>query len=111
MNLSSKNCVPCRKDVPPMERAEAERMHKETPSWELIEKDGVLHLIKSYLFADFADALKFVNRVGVIAEQEGHHPNIHVHDWNKVDLEIFTHKIKGLHENDFILAAKVDALG
>lgn len=82
-------------------------MLSETPDWKL-EQDGK-RLTRRFEFEDFRKAIEFVNRVADVAEQEGHHPDIAIH-WNKVDLVLWTHKIGGLHENDFILAAKVDRL-
>lgn len=110
MNLSSKKCVPCEGGIAPMGYAEIKRLSAEIPSWKAVEEYKIWRLIKNYEFEDFAEAMKFVNKVAEIAEEEGHHPNIFVHDWNKLKLEIYTHKIRGLHENDFILAAKIDAL-
>lgn len=94
--------------MPPMERAKSEGLIKELPNWELFEKDNILRIKKNYKFKDFKEALNFVNKVGSVAEAEGHHPNINLHDWNKVEIENYTHKINGLHENDFILAAKIE---
>jgi 4a-hydroxytetrahydrobiopterin dehydratase len=106
-DLSSKHCVPCRGGIPPLPREEAERLASSTPDWKL-EESGT-RLARRFEFQDFRAAMEFVNRVAEIAEEEGHHPDIAIH-WNKVDLILWTHKIGGLHENDFILAAKVDAL-
>ena len=109
-NLTSKKCVPCEGGVPTLTYLEAEKLHTQIPSWDLVEEYKIWKLRKSYKFEDFAEAMKFVNKVAEIAEAEGHHPNILIHDWNKVSLEIYTHKIRGLHENDFILAAKIDQI-
>ena len=108
MNLASKKCVPCKGGVPTLSYAQAEKLHVQVPTWSLVEEYRIWKLKKGYEFDDFADAIKFVNKVAEIAETEDHHPNIWIHDWNKVKLEIYTHKIRGLHENDFILAAKID---
>ncbi len=81
--------------------------------WSLEEKDGakgIPQITKEYKFDDFKEALAFVNKVAELAEQEGHHPNIIIHDYRKVKISLYTHAIKGLHENDFILAAKIDEL-
>lgn len=107
-NLTSKKCIPCSVDIPPMEGTKAKELIKELPHWELFEKDNTLRIKKDFKFRNFKEALNFVNKVGVIAEAEGHHPNINLHDWNKVEIENYTHKINGLHENDFILAAKIE---
>ncbi len=105
--LAAKSCVPCRGGVEPLGPDAARRMLSETPDWRL-EMDGK-RLERGFEFRDFVEAMKFVNRVADLAESEGHHPDIAIH-WNKVDLTLWTHKIGGLHENDFILAAKVDRL-
>lgn len=105
--LTARACVPCRGGIPPLTRAEFSPMLEQVPEWEV--KDDKL-LVRDFAFKDFKGAMAFVNRVADLAEAEGHHPNIFVHDWNKVRLELYTHKIGGLHENDFILAAKSDAL-
>ena len=105
--LASKSCVPCRGGVPPLSETEAARHLAGVPAWKLEER--ATRLTRRFEFGDFVGAMKFVNRVAEVAEQEGHHPDIAIH-WNKVDLVLWTHKIGGLHENDFILAAKVDRL-
>lgn len=105
MGLSDKTCIPCRGGVPPLEGAELERLLGELgQGWQVV--DGH-HLVKEYGFKDFADALAFVNRLGAIAEEQGHHPDLYL-AWGKVRAEIWTHKIDGLTESDFILAAKFD---
>jgi 4a-hydroxytetrahydrobiopterin dehydratase len=106
MGLADRSCIPCRGDVPPLAKAEAERLLSELDGWALV---GGHHLSKQYDFGDFAQALAFTNRVGELAEEEGHHPDIHL-AWGKVRLEIWTHKIDGLTESDFVLAAKCDHL-
>lgn len=105
--LASKTCVPCRGGVPPLTEERAREYAAAVPQWTLGEKGT--RLARRFDFADFQGAMKFVNRVAELAEQEGHHPDIAIH-WNKVELVLWTHKIGGLHENDFILAAKVDRL-
>ena len=106
MGLADKKCVPCRGGVPPLAGEELERMKAQVAGWQVV--DGH-HLEKEYPFPDFATALAFVNRVGAVAEQEGHHPDLAL-SWGKVGVKIWTHKINGLTESDFILAAKIDAL-
>jgi len=107
MNLADKPCVPCRGGVPPMERSRADAMLRELePGWQL-NAEG--HLERAYPFKNFVQALEFANKVGAIAEKEGHHPDLHV-AWGKTVVETWTHKIGGLHRNDFILAAKTDNL-
>jgi 4a-hydroxytetrahydrobiopterin dehydratase len=105
--LASKSCVPCRGGIAPLSQSEAIRMLPGAPGWEL--RQNATRLEHRFEFRDFVEAMKFVNRVAEIAEREGHHPDIAIH-WNKVDLVLWTHKIGGLHENDFILAAKVNRL-
>ena len=104
-NLADKECIPCKGGVPPLEGEELERLHRELGNgWELV--DGH-HLAKSYEFDDFAGALAYTNRVGALAEEVHHHPDIYL-TWGKVRLEIWTHKIDGLTESDFVWAAKAD---
>jgi 4a-hydroxytetrahydrobiopterin dehydratase len=106
-NLVSRSCVPCRGGIPPLSETEARKLAEETPSWAVVE-DGK-RLVRTVELEDFKAAMEFVNRVADVAEAEGHHPDIAIH-WNKVALVLWTHKIGGLHENDFILAAKIDRL-
>jgi 4a-hydroxytetrahydrobiopterin dehydratase len=104
--LSSKQCVPCRGGVPPLRGEEIQRLLAQLNGWEVLLEH---HLKKNYGFSNFAEALKFVNRVGELAEEQGHHPDI-CFGWGKVEVTIWTHKIDGLTESDFILAAKIDEL-
>lgn len=107
MNLLKKKCVPCEgKGMKPLSRADAQDYLDEIPGWAL-DKDAK-KISKEFKFKDFIGAINFVNAVAEIAEMEGHHPDIHIH-YNKVLLELSTHAIGGLSENDFILAAKIDA--
>jgi 4a-hydroxytetrahydrobiopterin dehydratase len=108
MDLFSKKCVPCEAGVQPMSREESERYLLETPGWSLAE--GGQSIQREFRLKDFKEAMRFVNVVADIAESEGHHPDISI-SWNKVKLELTTHAIKGLSENDFILAAKINAAG
>lgn len=105
--LASRKCVPCRGGVPTLTPEEAEALRRETPGWSLSQ--NATRLTRRFEFADFRAAIGFVNRVADLAEEQGHHPDIAIH-WNKVDLVLWTHKIGGLHENDFILAARIDRL-
>lgn len=103
--LSQRTCVPCRKGTPPLQGpALAQLFQQLNPGWKLIEEH---HLEKEYPFRDFKEALAFTNRVGEIAEREGHHPDIFL-SYGKVKIQLWTHKINGLSESDFILAAKCD---
>jgi len=105
--LVSRKCEPCRGGVPPLSEEEARKLDEETPNWAVVE-DGK-RLVRTVELEDFKAAMEFVNRVADVAEAEGHHPDIAIH-WNKVALVLWTHKIGGLHENYFILAAKIDRL-
>lgn len=105
--LAQKECVPCKGGVPPLPAPEVERLLNELGGdWRTVENH---HLEKVYPFPDFRAALAFTNRVGELAEAQGHHPDIHL-AWGKVRLTIWTHKIDGLTESDFVFAAKADAL-
>ena len=105
MGLADNPCVPCRGGVPPMEEARAQALLTELePGWRL---NGAGHLERTFPFKDFARALEFANKVGAVAEREGHHPDLYV-AWGQCRVEIWTHKIKGLTESDFYLAAKAD---
>jgi 4a-hydroxytetrahydrobiopterin dehydratase len=104
--LASKHCVPCRGGVPPLAGEELNRLASLLPDWRLV--DGH-HIRKTFLFPDFKTALDFVDRIGALAEREGHHPDLFL-AWGRVDVTTYTHKIDGLTESDFILAAKVDEL-
>jgi 4a-hydroxytetrahydrobiopterin dehydratase len=106
MSLSEKHCVPCKGGVPPLAGAELERLKAELPAWQVV--DGH-HLLRTFTFPDFRTALEFVNNAGAIAEEEGHHPDLFL-SWGKVEVKIWTHKIDGLTESDFILAAKIENL-
>ena len=107
--LNQQKCVPCEGGVDPMTRKEfAVYLEMIDSNWKVIEKDTVLQ--REFEFKDFAANLKFVNRVGAIAEKEGHHPDMNIHGWNKLTITLSTHAIKGLSINDFVLASKVDQL-
>ena len=105
-DLASKTCVPCRGGVPALKGAELENLKREVPAWEVVNEH---HLHRRFEFPDFRKALDFVNRVGEVAEQQGHHPDICL-TWGKAEITIWTHKVDGLTESDFILAAKIDQL-
>ena len=105
--LSEANCVACRGDEPPLSDAEIARLQPEVADWTVIEKDGVKRLERVFRLKNFAEALALTNEIGAIAEAEGHHPLI-VTEWGRVTVQWWTHKIKGLHRNDFIMAAKTD---
>lgn len=107
MSLTAKTCTPCQGGINPMTREQAEALLPQVPRWQLA--DSAKRIVRNFEFDGFAQALAFVNEIGRVAEEEGHHPDIKF-GWGYVTVEIFTHKIGGLHENDFIFAAKIDAL-
>lgn len=104
--LASKHCVPCRGGVPRVEGEELARLAAEVPQWQVIDAH---HLERSFAFPNFKSSLVFVDRIGAVAEEEGHHPDI-CFGWGKAAVTIYTHKINGLTESDFVLAAKIDQL-
>jgi 4a-hydroxytetrahydrobiopterin dehydratase len=108
-DLTSKTCEACRAGAPQATEAQIREFMPQLPAWKIIEVDNVQRLHKVYEFKNFKDALTFTNKVGAIAEAEGHHPAI-LSEWGKVTVNWWTHKIKGLHVNDFIMAAKTDTL-
>ncbi|MEK6933191.1 MAG: 4a-hydroxytetrahydrobiopterin dehydratase [Nanoarchaeota archaeon] len=105
MDLSKKVCVACEGRTLPISMFLIKKYLKQVKSWKIRNK----HLYKEFKFKNFKESLKFVNKVGAIAEKEGHHPNIYF-TWGKCNIELFTHAVKGLSENDFILAAKIDKI-
>jgi len=108
-SLTTEKCVACRGDAPPATEAEIARWKPEIPAWQLVERDGIRRLERVFQFKNFAEALAFTNRVGALAEAEGHHPAL-LTEWGRVTVTWWTHAIRGLHQNDFIMAAKTDAL-
>ncbi len=104
--LAEKTCVPCKGGVPPLKGDELERILKQVPEWKAVKEH---HLVRTYTFPDFKQALDFVNRVGEVAEKQGHHPDILL-AWGRAEITLWTHKIDGLTESDFIMAAKIDQL-
>ena len=107
--LLNKKCEPCRKDLPQITEEEALQYLGELPNWEQIDLEGIDRLRRIYTFPNFVEAVSFTNKVAQISEQEGHHPAI-LTEWGKVTVTWWTHAIKGLHANDFIMAAKTDEL-
>jgi 4a-hydroxytetrahydrobiopterin dehydratase len=107
--LAAMSCVACRRDAPTVTEEEVAELHPQVPQWELVEIDGVKRLRRVFSFDDFAQAMAFTNSVGGLAEQEGHHPAL-LTEWGRTTVTWWTHKIKGLHRNDFIMAAKTDRL-
>ena len=102
-------CVACRRDAPTVTDAELRELHAGVPEWEVVELEGIRRLRRVFSFRDFAEALEFTNSVGELAEEEGHHPAL-LTEWGGTTVTWWTHKIKGLHRNDFIMAAKTDVL-
>jgi 4a-hydroxytetrahydrobiopterin dehydratase len=107
MNLTAKICTPCRGGIPPLTRAEAEIYLPEVPGWALTGE--ATQIERTFKFKDFVSAMAFAQKVGNLAEAEGHHPDMTI-GWGYCRVLFQTHKIKGLHENDFIIAAKVNQL-
>jgi len=105
-DLAAKTCMPCRGGVPPLAGKELEALAAEVPQWKVTNGH---HITREFKFPDFQQALNFVNKVGAIAEEQGHHPDILL-AWGKAEVTTWTHKIDGLTESDFILAAKIDRL-
>ena len=108
-DLRGLKCVPCRGDVPPLDDLQIALLKSQVPGWEVIEEDGVKRLRRVFKLKNFAEALAFTSRVGALAEEEDHHPML-VTEWGRVTVTWWTHKIKGLHTNDFIMAAKTSEL-
>lgn len=107
MELKDRECVPCKGGVPPLTADEIAPLRAELKDWAVVDNH---HLLKEWRFPDFAAALAFVNRAGAICEEQGHHADFSL-GWGRVEAKIWTHKIDGLTESDFVLAAKFDALG
>lgn len=105
--LSKGVCEPCRKGAPPVTPEEMAELRPQVPDWTVREVDGVPRLERVFAFEDFAGALAFTNRVGAIAEAQGHHPAL-LTEWGRVTVGWWTHKIRGLHRNDFVMAARTD---
>jgi 4a-hydroxytetrahydrobiopterin dehydratase len=105
-DLAGKTCVPCRGGVPPLGADEINRLLGQVAGW---SAENQHHITRTFEFPDFAQALAFVNKVGAVAEEQGHHPDIYL-TWAKVRIDIWTHKVDGLTESDFILAAKISRL-
>ena len=105
-DLADKTCIPCRGGVPALKGEELSALASQVPLWQVVNEH---HLTRKFEFPDFLKTLAFVNRVGEVAEQQGHHPDI-CFTWGKAEISIFTHKVDGLTEGDCILAAKIDRL-
>ncbi len=105
--LTQMKCIACRKDAPTVTDAELVELQSQVPDWDIIEVDGIKRLTRVFPAADFAQALAFTNKVGTLVEDEGHHPAL-LTEWGRTTVTWWTHKIRGLHRNDFIMAAKTD---
>ena len=107
--LTEQKCVACRRDAPTATDEEIAELHPQIPDWDLLELDGIKRLQRVFPADDFAQALAFTTQVGGLAEEEGHHPAL-LTEWGRTTVTWWTHKIRGLHRNDFIMAAKTDEL-
>jgi len=107
ISLNNQKCVPCEGGIDPLKRSEFEQYLDQVKAWKVIDDK---ELEREFVFKNFKESLEFVNKVGAIAEEEGHHPDIFIHGWSKVRLSLVTHAIKGLSINDFVLASKIDQL-
>jgi len=108
-SLTQLKCTACRTGEPTVTDAEVAEMHPQVPAWQIMERDGIERLERVFKFKDFVEAMAFTNKVGNLAETEGHHPAL-LTEWGRTTVTWWTHKIRGLHRNDFIMAAKTDRL-
>ena len=108
-SLTESRCEPCRGGVPPLTPDEVRAMLPKIPEWHMVERDRTVRIERGFKFADFAAAMAFAIRVADLAQAEDHHPELHIGQ-GRVRVETWTHKIRGLHRNDFIMAAKIDQL-
>lgn len=109
MSLSNQTCEACRTGAQAVETEEQQQLLQELPEWQVLKREGVPQLERAYVFKNFVAALAFTNKIGELAEQENHHPAI-ITEWGKVTVAWWTHKISGLHKNDFIMAARTDKI-
>ena len=107
--LAQERCTACRRDSPSVTPDEIAALHPQTPDWEMIDDGDIPKLDRAFRFKDFAQALEFTNRVGELADAEGHHPRLTT-EWGRVRVSWWTHKIRNLHRNDFVMAAKTDGI-
>ncbi len=108
-DLTSEKCTACRVGAPQVTGEEMSELMRSIPEWRVVEEGGINQLERTYAFPNFVEALAFTNRVGGLAEEEGHHPAL-LTEWGKDNVRWWTHKIRGLHRNDFVMAAKTDRL-
>ena len=109
MALAQEKCVACRRDSPKVTDDEMAELQPMIPQWQLTESDGIRRLKRGYKFRNFADAMAFTAKIGEAAEAEGHHPRLTL-EWGRVGVEWWSHKIRGLHRNDFIMSSKTDEI-
>ena len=107
--LAEMKCTACRGDEPTLTDAQIAELHPQLPDWQVVQREGTKRLERTFKFSNFAQALAFTNKVGEQAEEEGHHPAL-LTEWGKVTVSWWTHKIRGVHQNDFIMAARTDEL-
>jgi 4a-hydroxytetrahydrobiopterin dehydratase len=107
--LAEQSCVPCEAGCEPLEDVQVRDLHQQVPDWDIRTEDDVQRLVRRFAFPDFAEALTFTNRVGEMAESENHHPQI-VTEWGAATVTWWTHRVGGLHQNDFVAAAKTDRI-
>jgi 4a-hydroxytetrahydrobiopterin dehydratase len=107
--LRNERCTACRQDSPRVTAEEIQELELQVPDWRLVERESIQRLERTFRFSNFAEALSFTNRVGTLAETEGHHPAI-LTEWGQATVTLWTHAIRGLHRNDFVMAAKIDSL-
>lgn len=107
--LAQLKCVACRGGEPTLTESEIAELHPQVPEWQIVVRDGTPHLERVFKLKNFIEAVAFTNKIAMIAEKEDHHPLI-ITEWGRVTVQWWTHKIKGLHKNDFIMAAKTDRL-
>lgn len=108
-NLTQRHCVPCEGNEDPLTEQRENELHTAVPEWEL-SRSGMHQISREFTLKNFKTAIAFLNQIAELAETEGHHPNLRLHDYKKLDVELYTHAIGGLSENDFIMAAKIDQL-
>ena len=109
VNLASGKCVACRREEPTLTDSEINELHPQVAEWQILEVDGVKRIERIFKLKNFVEAIAFTNKIGVIAEEEDHHPLI-ITEWGRVTVQWWSHKIRGLHKNDFIMAAKTDEI-
>jgi len=106
-NLNDKKCIPCEGGIEPLKREGFEKYLDQVKNWQIIDD---VELLREFRFDNFKSVMEFVNKVAEVAEKEGHHPNIYIHDWNKVRFTLTTHAIGGLSINDFVMASRIDSI-